>query len=84
MARQLPFYQGAQLKNLLADIKRLAAEKRLEAVFDVELFAVDRNVVAALELGSDHAGQAALREARQLMAQLKAAPDKSGGSLLVR
>lgn len=84
MARELRFYQGAQLKNLLADIKRLAAEKRLEAIFDVELFAVGRNVAAALALGSDEAGQDALREARQLMAQLKAAPDKSGGSLLVR
>lgn len=84
MARELPFYQGAQLKNLLADIKRVAAEKRLEALFEVELFAVDRNIAAALELGSDEAGQVALREARQLMAQIKAAPDKSGGSLLVR
>lgn len=84
MARELPFYQRAQLKNLLVDIKRLAAEKRLEAIFDVELFAVERNVAAALALGSDEAGQAALREARQLMTQLKAAPDKSGGSLLVR
>lgn len=84
MARERPFYQSAQLRNLLADIKRVAAEKRLEAVFDVELFSVERNVTSALEDGSDEAGQTALREARRLMDQLIAAPDKSGGSLLLR
>ncbi len=84
MSDELPFYQAAQLKNLLHDVRALAAQKRLEAVYDVELFSFQRNVEAVLAAPTRETGEAALREGRALHQKLKSAPDKSGGGLLVR
>lgn len=81
---ELQFYQQAQLRRLLEQVRALAAQKRLEAIFDVELFAFSRNVEAVLAAPTRETGDAALREGRQLLAQLQAAPDKSSSDLLLR
>lgn len=84
MPHDLPFYQEAQLKNLLEDIRAMARQKRLEAIFDIELFSIERNVEAVLAAPTPDTAQAALREARDLLQRLKDAPDKSNDGLLLR
>ncbi len=84
MERDLHFYQEAQLKNLLADVRALAAQKRLEAIFDVELFSFERTVEAVLAAPTRETGEAALREGRDLLGKLRNAPDKSNDDLLIR
>lgn len=80
----LPFFQAAQLKNLLNDVRALAAQKRLEAVFEVELFGFAQEVAAVLAAPTRDTGEAALREGRALLQKLKDAPDKSDSQLLMR
>lgn len=84
MQRDIHFYQEAQLKNLLADVRALAAQKRLEAIFDVELFSFGRTVDAVLAAPTRETGAAALREGRELLRRLREAPDKSSDDLLLR
>ena len=82
--RDIHFYQEAQLKNLLVDVRALAAQKRLEAIFDVELFSFTRTVDAVLAAPTRETGEAALREGRELLRRLREAPDKSSDDLLLR
>lgn len=84
MQRDIHFYQEAQLKNLLADVRTLAAQKRLEDIFDVELFSFTRTVDAVLAAPTRETGEAALREGRDLLKALRDAPDKSSDDLLLR
>ena len=84
MQRDIHFYQEAQLKNLLVDVRALAAQKRLEAIFDVELFSFERTVKAVLAAPTRETGQAALQEGRELLRRLREAPDKSSDDLLLR
>jgi hypothetical protein len=81
---ELQFYQGVQLQHLLQDVRAVVAQKRLEALFDIELFAFYRSVDSVVAAPTRAAGQAALREGRELLRRLHEAPDKSGGGLLVR
>ena len=84
MERDIHFYQEAQLKNLLADVRSVAAQKRLEAIFDVELFSFTRTVAAVLAAPTRETGSAALQEGRDLLRKLREAPDKSSDDLLLR
>jgi len=82
--RDIHFYKEAQLKNLLMDVRSVAAQKRLEAIFDVELFSFARTVDAVLAAPTREAGEAALQEGRELLRRLREAPDKSSDDLLLR
>jgi len=82
--REIPFYQESQLRNLLVDVRSLAAQKRLEAVYEVELFSFERTVEAVLAAPTRETGEAALREGRELLRILREAHDKSSDDLLLR
>ncbi len=84
MQREIYPYQEVQLRNLLADVRAIAAQKRLEAIFDVELFSFDRTVEAVLAAPTRDTAEAALREGRVLLRRLREAPDKSSDDLLLR
>lgn len=77
-------YQGAQLKNLLADVRALAAQKRLEAIFDVELYTFARTYEAVMAAPTRDTVDAALKEGRTLLKRLREAPDKSSSDILLR
>lgn len=84
MERDIHFYQEAQLRNLLTDVRSVAAQKRLEAIFDVELFSFARTVEAVLAAPTRETGEEALREGKELLRRLREAPDKSSDDLLLR
>lgn len=78
----LPDYRERHLRSLLHEVRAVAAQKRLEAIFDLELFSFSRNVEAVLATPTPEAADAALHEGRELLKQLKDAIDKSDGILL--
>jgi len=77
-----PFYQLAQLQNLLADLREQATQKGLDQAFAMELFSLESNVKDALASRSAELGDLARHQARELQAAIRAAPDKSDGFLL--
>ncbi len=77
-------YQETQLRNLLVDVRTLAAQKRLEAIFDVELYAFSRTYEAVMAAPTRDTVDAALKEGRTLLKRLREAPDKSSSDILLR
>ena len=82
MRGRVPFYLSAQLKTGLQDIRELAMQKGLEQAFQIELFALERDVSEALAQDDLEAANRAQRSLRALDSQLRATPDKNDGLLL--
>lgn len=82
MPGSVPFYLSAQLKSGLNEIRELALQKGLEQVFQIELFAIERDVTEALANDDLEAAGRAQQRLRALEAQMRATPDKNDGLLL--
>ena len=80
--RTIPFYQAAQLRSLPGDLREQATSKGLEQAFAMDLFSLELNVKDALATLDPELADLATQQARELLAAIKAAPDKSDGLLL--
>lgn len=81
-ARTIPFYQVAQLRNFVADLRELAAQKGLERAFAMDLFSLELNVKDAIATLDPELADMATQQARELQVAMRAAPDKSDGFLM--
>jgi len=78
----IPFYLSAQLKSGWLEIRDLAAQKGLEQVFQIELFALDRDITEALNNDDQPAALRAQARIRELLVTLKTTKGKNDGLLL--
>jgi len=82
MTGPIPFYLSAQLKSGLQEVRDLAAQKGLEQVFQIELFALDRDITEALTNEDQPAAIRAQARIRDLLATVMTTKDKNDGLLL--
>jgi len=82
MAGSIPFFLSAQLKSGMQEVRDLATQKGLDHVFQIDLFALDRDITEAVVNDDQVAAVRAQGRLRDLLATIKATPDKNDGLLL--
>lgn len=75
-ANQLPVHIQVRLKEALADVEKLAGDKRLEDAFAYELFAARDAVHEAIHTASSASAEQALHHIRTLWALLRGTPGR--------
>lgn len=80
MHEAIPATIRTKLSDALGDVQDLATAKGLEQTFEIELFALRRNVEDAIEHDDHQLADKALRDARVLWGLLKGTPGRYVGA----